>query len=239
MRTSYLFLVFTAWCIHLDAQTIGKVYLNTSLEVVSEESLAQYYRVLETTSDSTFKITVYYLNGQIKMTGVYSDANLLKEEGEFSYYYSNGQIESRGMYSEGIKFGIWKRYEPDGTERPDKHYTGASAESITPLEIDTEAASFPGGEDSLQDYIRTNLVYPADCLRQGIQGSVLVSFMADALGNISEVGIYEGVNYELDKEAERLVKSMPRWIPASKNGKKVDSKFILPITFVIAGEQKQ
>lgn len=238
MKQFCYYLLLALPCIAVNAQTAEKTFLSASLQVVPEEALAQYYRVLEHNPESGYKVTVYYLNGQVKMTGTYTDADLTQEEGEFVYYYRNGQVESQGMFSEGVKFGVWKRYEWDGTEKPDKHYTGASAELLSGRNVLSEPPAYPGGEDSLQHFLRTNLVYPASCLRQGIQGTVLVSFSIDDLGYVRDVNIFEGVHYFLDREAERLAALMPRWIPAKKDGRNVESKFILPIPFVIPGEQR-
>lgn len=90
---------------------------------------------------------------------------------------------------------------------------------------------FPGGEKALMQYISTNIKYPKDAQKSGIQGRVLVSFIVEKDGKISSPEVVRSVHKSLDKEALRVVKSMPKWTPGKLNGKLVRTKYTLPITF--------
>lgn len=92
-------------------------------------------------------------------------------------------------------------------------------------------ASYPGGIRKMMDYIKNNIQYPKDCEKAGIQGRVIVSFVVGKDGSINDVAVVRGVHNSLDAEAVRVVKSMPNWNPAENNGKKVRSKFTLPVFF--------
>ncbi|MBQ0157288.1 MAG: energy transducer TonB [Bacteroidales bacterium] len=92
-------------------------------------------------------------------------------------------------------------------------------------------ASYPGGIRKMMDYIKNNIQYPKDCEKAGIQGRVIVSFVVGKDGSINDVTVLRGVHNSLDAEAVRVVKSMPNWNPAENNGKKVRSKFTLPVFF--------
>lgn len=92
-------------------------------------------------------------------------------------------------------------------------------------------ASFPGGDEACVNWIRTNLKYPANCLKNNIHGRVIVSFVVLKDGNLSEIKIIRSPNEELSKEAIRLLNNMPKWIPAQMGGKSVNSRFNLPIMF--------
>ncbi len=93
--------------------------------------------------------------------------------------------------------------------------------------------SFPGGEAAMFKYIADNIVYPADAIKQGIQGKVFVYFIIDELGKVIGAEVKRGVRggESLDKEALRVVKSMPDWIPGTQNGKPASVQFTVPVDF--------
>lgn len=95
---------------------------------------------------------------------------------------------------------------------------------------------FPGGTDSLMRYIYTHLHYPPSALEKGIQGRVIISFMVNTDGSISDIEVVKGVEAALDAEAVRIIRSMPKWIPGKQNGKPVAMKHALPITFRLPQE---
>jgi protein TonB len=90
-------------------------------------------------------------------------------------------------------------------------------------------ASFPGGQVALTEYIAKNFNWTHGQLT--VQGSVFVEFLVDVDGKIKDAKVLKGLCESCDKEALRLVKSMPSWIPASMNGNKVEMKFVLPVKF--------
>lgn len=90
---------------------------------------------------------------------------------------------------------------------------------------------FPGGITALVQFLSKNLKYPTVCKEQKIQGKVLVKFTVKSDGSISNIRVTKSVDPYLDKEAVRVVKSMPRWIPGTQDGKPVNVEYTLPITF--------
>ena len=90
---------------------------------------------------------------------------------------------------------------------------------------------FPEGEEALQEFLIKNTKYPKAAKEAGIQGRVFVQFVINKKGKVKKIKVRKGINKELDKEAKRVVSSMPDWIPAEKNGKKVKVKYIIPINF--------
>jgi TonB family protein len=92
-------------------------------------------------------------------------------------------------------------------------------------------ASFPGGQASLTDYLSKNLAYPEYAIENEIQGRVYVRFIIDKNGFVKNPVIMKGVHPALDREAMRVVSTMPRWVPGTNRGKRGDSYFNLPITF--------
>lgn len=91
--------------------------------------------------------------------------------------------------------------------------------------------SFPGGNQALLNYLYRNIRYPESAMSQGKQGRVIVSFIVESDGSITEASIKQSVYTSLDREALRLINKMPRWIPGKINGKNVRVSFSLPVEF--------
>lgn len=106
-----------------------------------------------------------------------------------------------------------------------------------PIFNDTEVqAHFPGGIPSLVDWLGSHLTYPEEAWKNNIQGRVIVKFIINTDGSVSEAQVLKGVDKDLDAEALRVVGMMPRWIPGKNNGVPVRSYFVLPISFKIPEE---
>lgn len=90
---------------------------------------------------------------------------------------------------------------------------------------------YPGGLAAMLKYIRENIKYPEQAMKKGIQGRVTVSFIIEKDGSISNVRPVHSVHSLLDKEAVRMVKSMPKWSPGKNNGKPVRVRYNLPVMF--------
>ena len=91
--------------------------------------------------------------------------------------------------------------------------------------------SFPGGDAALMEYLNNNISYPAIAVDMNIQGKVTCSFVVGKDGSIQDVRVERSVDGSLDKEAVRVIKSMPRWIPGRQGGNAVKVKYYLPVTF--------
>ncbi len=79
--------------------------------------------------------------------------------------------------------------------------------------------------------IGENIKYPESAKKEGIQGRVFISFVVNKDGSISDVKKLRGVSEELDKEAMRVIKNMPKWKPGEQRGEKVKVEYALPINF--------
>ena len=90
---------------------------------------------------------------------------------------------------------------------------------------------FPGGQIAMMKYIMENMKYPEQAMKEGIQGRVTVRFIVEKDGSISDVKPVLSVHPLLNKEAVRVVKSMPKWSPGKHNGKPVRVRFNLPVMF--------
>ena len=90
---------------------------------------------------------------------------------------------------------------------------------------------FPGGTAALMKYLGTNIKYPTISQEMGSKGRVIVQFVVDKDGTITNPEVVRGVDAYLDKEAIRVISSMPKWKPGVQNGKKVRVKYTVPVVF--------
>ena len=94
-----------------------------------------------------------------------------------------------------------------------------------------QPAEFPGGTSALMTWLGKNIAYPEAAQQNGISGRVIVKFIVEKDGSISGVSVVKGVDKDLDNEAIRVVKKMPKWQPGKNGGKAVRCYFSLPVTF--------
>ena len=90
---------------------------------------------------------------------------------------------------------------------------------------------YPGGDGALMGYLRDNIHYPTVAAENGVQGRVVVGFVVERDGSITDVKILRGVDPSLDREAMRVVKNMPKWTPGKQNGSAVRVKYQFPVSF--------
>ena len=99
------------------------------------------------------------------------------------------------------------------------------------FDVVEEMPSFPGGSAALMSYLSSNTKYPVVAQENGVQGRVIVSFVVERDGSISDVKVARSVDPSLDREAQRVVKSMPKWKPGKQNGSAVRVKYTVPVVF--------
>lgn len=90
---------------------------------------------------------------------------------------------------------------------------------------------FPGGEKELMKYLNDNITYPVIAAENGIQGRVTLEFVVSETGAISDVKVIQKLDPSCDKEAMRVIQSMPKWIPGMQNGRAVKVYYTVPVTF--------
>lgn len=99
------------------------------------------------------------------------------------------------------------------------------------VEVADVMPQFPGGLNAMMQYLSENVTYPVEAVKQGIEGRVVLSFVVERDGSLSNVTIIRSVDPLLDAEAVRVVSSMPLWSPGLLGGRKVRVKYGLPISF--------
>lgn len=90
---------------------------------------------------------------------------------------------------------------------------------------------YPGGQAALFEYLSKNVKYPADAEKQKIEGRVLVSFVVNTDGSITDISVERKAFPSLDAEAVRVISGMPKWIPGEQKGQKVRVKYTVPLNF--------
>lgn len=122
---------------------------------------------------------------------------------------------------------VLKAKEDIAAPEPPKHVV----EETKIFTVVEQMPMFPGGDRALMGYLRDNIHYPTVAAENGVQGRVVVGFVVERDGSITDVNILRGVDPSLDREAMRVVKSMPKWTPGKQNGSAVRVKYQVPVSF--------
>lgn len=99
------------------------------------------------------------------------------------------------------------------------------------FDVVEEMPSFPGGQAALMSFLSSNIKYPVVAQENGVQGRVIVGFVVERVGSITDVKVMRSVDPSLDREAQRVVRAMPRWKPGKQNGSAVRVKYTVPVVF--------
>lgn len=118
----------------------------------------------------------------------------------------------------------------DPVPMPNPYINPKSSEEVFG-DVAEQMPSFPGGDRKLMEYLSENIRYPEECEEICVQGRVIVSFIVEKDGSISNVKVAKSLDPLLDKEAVRVVSGMPKWIPGRQNGVAVRVRYIIPVTF--------
>lgn len=122
---------------------------------------------------------------------------------------------------------VLKAKEDIAAPEPPKHVV----EETKIFTVVEQMPMYPGGDGALMGYLHDNIKYPTVAAENGVQGRVVVGFVVERDGSITDVKILRGVDPSLDREAMRVVKSMPRWNPGKQNGSAVRVKYQVPVSF--------
>ena len=135
-----------------------------------------------------------------------------------------GSFDVKG--NDDVNGEVLKAKEVIAQPEPPKH-----EEESKVFEVVEQMPSFPGGNGALLEYLATHVKYPVVAQENGVQGRVIVSFVVERDGSITDVRVVRSVDPSLDREAARVVSSMPRWTPGKQNGSAVRVKYNVPVMF--------
>ena len=145
--------------------------------------------------------------------------------------------------SNGIIFIITKEYAKSDERKKDYVVVvkakDKEAENEKVFNVVEHMPEFPGGMGEMMKYLSMNVRYPEAAQKAGLQGRVVVQFVVEADGSISNANVQRGVSEELDAEAIRVIEKMPKWTPGMQNGKAVRVKYSIPISFRLNNQTKE
>ena len=122
--------------------------------------------------------------------------------------------------------------EVNGADIADlKQVVTQAAEPEKVFDMVEQMPTFPGGQQELMAYLGKNIKYPTIAQENGTQGRVIIQFVVERDGSITDIRVVKSVDPYLDKEALRVVKTMPKWKPGKQRGKPVRCRFTLPVRF--------
>lgn len=119
----------------------------------------------------------------------------------------------------------------DGTPAQDEAQAEGSVVQGDVFDVVEKMPEFPGGQQELMNFLMKNVKYPKEATDKGTQGRVVVQFVVNKDGSVVEPTVVKSVSPELDQEALRVVKMMPRWKPGRQNGEDVRVKYNIPVVF--------
>ena len=218
------------------------IYFNRIGDEVNSIELAQKYDVIIRDSTDINKVLsrTYLISGQIISEGYYKPYSKKIKQEKWKEWYELGQLRTEKNYKNGIVNGELLTYWENGqTKRRDFYEDGVLKNGKVWNEKGRKvkyydyiiSPEFQGGISNLYKYLQSNVRYPQASKSSGIEGRVVVNFVVEKDGTISNARVVVSVNNELDAEALRVVNKMPKWIPGLIDGKIVRVGFTLPIKF--------
>lgn len=124
--------------------------------------------------------------------------------------------------------------EENGADIADLKEIAPDPGDNVPFTVVEQMPQYPGGTGEMMKYIGKNIKYPTIAAENGVEGKVILRFVVMPSGEIGSVEVLRSLDPSCDKEAIRVVKSMPRWIPGKQNGTAVSVYFTLPIAFKLS-----
>ena len=162
----------------------------------------------------------------ILFIGQYTHGKIRNEKGEWVTDYDISDAEEIPSREDdgGDEFVPYRVLGPE--IHPETHHDANHVYHVA-----ERMPAFPGGMSQLMSFIKKNVRYPVDAVKEGTEGRVILTFTVERDGSLTGIEVAKSVSPSLDKEAVRIVKSMPRWIPGRQDGRKVRVKYTLPIYF--------
>ena len=193
-----------------------------------------YKREIHNGVGGHFTVRDYYIGGAYQMIGDYKSVDPEIENGDFLFFHTNGQMSHKGCYKNGELVGDWDIYDRTGELIDKINYDFDINETIKPSTAtgDIDVVAKFGGQD-FTAYLASEIIYPPRAYKYLVQGKVYVQFMINEDGSTSNALVVRGLDKDLDKEALRVIRNMPNWKPAKKDGEPVPIAYICPVVFTI------
>lgn len=192
-----------------DYKSDGKVSFvecrDSTGKILSENGKGTWLEYNSNFKDTTAKGEI--ING--RMNGIWTGKT--DDSGEFRNVYENGVLTQHDAY---------KKFEVSPAD-----YANAKPGAVP---------AFPGGIETFYKFLAKTIRYPKEARDAGIQGKVVISFMVETDGSLSDMKIERSVHATIDGEALKVMRLSPKWIPAMKDGKPVRMQYSVPINFALS-----
>ena len=164
-------------------------------------------------------------------------------DGKFKLEVSDGDdLEAMYVGYESIKISVNKAFSEAGNKYPmplkkESNAEGEASNSNKAYDVVDEMPQFPGGPSKLFEFLAKNIRYPAEAEKAGAVGRVIVSFVVEKDGSISNAKAVKAIHPALDAEALRVINGMPKWTPGKQNGEATRVKYVVPVNFRLQNEK--
>lgn len=217
-------------------------YFDKSGNEVTASAAYDHAEAVTRDPDSSNRATVqeFSAKGILRSVTHYGDYVKMIEDGPYEDYYPDGKRHTVGTFRQGKLDGELKTYWENGKLRRDDVFShdkllhGKCYDSTGRTVPHTKyrvMPEFPGGETGFIHYLSTSVHYPKDARELGIQGTVVIKFSIQKDGRVTGESVSQHVAPDIDKEALRVVRAMPRWKPGTLDGETVIVRYSLPIRF--------
>ncbi|TGE10237.1 energy transducer TonB [Hymenobacter fodinae] len=181
----------------------------------------------------------WYEDGRVSQRGEYNDGQRV---GRWISVHRNGQKRSEGRYHTGRLVGEWHYYYDTGQlsaiALPDRQgkplalafFNQDGSPYMGKVQV-RQLPQFPGGQEALLNYVARNTIYPKNTRRKGITGTVHVSYTVGEDGRVGQVRVVRGLSPDADREACRVVASLPAFEPGREYNLPTAMTFTMPINF--------
>lgn len=243
----HFFLTIAGCLLAIAGYAQDTIYVNKHHEWCSKEKADSY--VVVTSSSPLTKVDSYSMEGKLMETTYYKRYvepiyQRIKEGESTLYYEEDGKTKAIVLYADGELQSV-KAYYPDGKLQREDSYDkkgklkksflydkeGKATKNRDPWERQPQ---FPGGNIALMNAVNSTLKYPENALEANITGKVILQFVIDKNGKITQAEVVRPVHYLLDKEALRVINEIGRkytWKPGIEHGEKVCVRYTIPISF--------
>jgi TonB family protein len=215
------------------------LYFNSENKLTTKKKNAQYFKVVSKI-DSGYVVELLDKGQVLTQKTTYKDPDMKVAHGNSLSYFGK-TVASQGIYVNGKEEGIWKYWRSDGSlsgivnykngKRISEEYFKPNGEKeIDPKKIE-QLPSFPGGPQAMAAFYSRILRYPPAARERGVTGTVKIGFNISTNGELQDIRVISGPDEELNNEALRLIKTMPRWIPAIQFNRAVKFAYVLPVSF--------
>ncbi len=213
------------------AQRTDTVWYNNKWEKTEEIKARHYFRTIEKVASDHYVVNDFYETRAKQMLGNYSSINPEVKHGKFKYWFRNGKVQMEATYVKNEPVQM-KQFNEQGDIMTEWELIEVSrlvdGKLTTELVSIERAPKFPGGQQALESYLSKNLQHISS--EKGA-GKVFVNFKVKPDGSISEVQAIGSSDPLLSREAEKMIKRMPKWEPGIQNGKAITISLSLPILF--------